>query len=595
MRDLKESKVGQWYSKLKRLSSFDQHKNEPIIVESIKHLSDKEQAEKIADKFSKVSQEFDQLKTDDIKIPEFDKSTVPRISPKDVLKHLRKVKTNRAVPPGDIPPNLIKLFANELAIPLCHIINSSIEDGVWGKIYKIESVTPVPKVYPPQTVNDLRNISGLLTFDKIAEKIIAELIISDMKEKLDPAQFANQKDLSLQHYLIKMINKILSDTDNNSRNEVNAVLATLYDWKEAFPRQCPKLGIKAFMDCGVRNSLIPVIINYLQGRSMKVKWHGQTSTSRNLNGGGPQGATFGIWEYLAQSNNNANCVNPDRRFKFVDDLTTLEKINLLIIGLASFNSKQSVPSDMPDHNQYIPKENLKSQEYLTKIKQWTDKQKMILNEQKTKVMIFNYTENYQFGTRLELNGQNLDVVKQTKLLGVVITNDLKWDANTEYLVKRANKRMELLRKVSSFGTSKDEKRNIYILFIRSILEQSCVVWHSSLTKENEEDLERVQKSAVRIILGRNFSDYGNALSEVNLDYLKIRRQDLCLKFAVKCIKSEKTQNMFPKREKEHAMKARNEEKYHVQHAKTSRLKNSAIPYMQRLLNETINQRKRMPG
>ena len=151
--------------------------------------------------------------------------------------------------------------------------------------------------------------------------------------------------------------------------------------------------------------------------------------------------------------------------------------------------------------------------------------------------------------------------------------------------------MELLRKVSSFGTSKDEKRNIYILFIRSILEQSCVVWHSSLTKENEEDLERVQKSAVRIILGRNFSDYGNALSKVNLDYLKVRRQDLCLKFAVKCIKSEKTQNMFPKREKEHAMKARNEEKYHVQHAKTSRLKNSAIPYMQRLLNENIKQRK----
>ena len=170
VKDLKQSKVGQWYSKLKRVCSFDQHKNEPIIVESIKHLSDKEQAEKIADKFSKNSQEFDQLKTDDIKIPEFDKSTVPRISPKDVLKHLRKVKTNRAVPPGDIPPNLIKLFANELAIPLCHIINSSIKDRVWGEIYKSESVTPVPKVYPPHTVNDLRNLSGLLTFDKITEK-----------------------------------------------------------------------------------------------------------------------------------------------------------------------------------------------------------------------------------------------------------------------------------------------------------------------------------------------------------------------------------------------------------------------------------------
>ena len=84
------------------------------------------------------------------------------------------MKTNRAVPPGDIPPNLIKLFAKELAIPLCHIINSSIRDGVWGKIYKSESVTPIPKVYPPQTVDDLRNISGLGKGSKIKLIIFAE-------------------------------------------------------------------------------------------------------------------------------------------------------------------------------------------------------------------------------------------------------------------------------------------------------------------------------------------------------------------------------------------------------------------------------------
>ena len=102
---------------------------------------------------------------------------------------------------------------------------------------------------------------------------------------------------------------------------------------------------------------------------MKVKWHGQTSEKRDLNGGGPQGATFGIWEYLAQSNSNANCVSQNRRFKFVDDLTILEKINLLIVGLTSFNTKQSVPSDIPESNHYIPGDSLEIQEYLLKIKE----------------------------------------------------------------------------------------------------------------------------------------------------------------------------------------------------------------------------------
>ena len=80
---------------------------------------------------------------------------------------------------------------------------------------------------------------------------------------------------------------------------------------------------------------------------------------------------------------------------------------------------------MPDHNQYIPGENLKSQEYLT------DNQKMVLNDMKINLMIFNFNEKYRFGTRLELNGQNLDVVQKAKFLGVIITNDLKWDANKE--------------------------------------------------------------------------------------------------------------------------------------------------------------------
>ena len=65
--------------------------------------------------------------------------------------------------------------------------------------------------------------------------MIAELMIDYIKNHLDPAQYANQKGISLQHYLINMIDKILSDTDNNSRGEINAVIATLYDWQEAFP------------------------------------------------------------------------------------------------------------------------------------------------------------------------------------------------------------------------------------------------------------------------------------------------------------------------------------------------------------------------
>ena len=73
----------------------------------------------------------------------------------------------------------------------------------------------------------------------------------------------------------------------------------------------------------------------------------------------------------------------------------------------------------------------------------------------------------------------------------MISDDLKWDENTHYLVKKAFQRMELLRKISKYRNSREDKRQIYISYIRSILEQSCTLWHSSLTEENSNSLERV--------------------------------------------------------------------------------------------------------
>ena len=233
------------------------------------------------------------------------------------------------------------------------------------------------------------------------------------------------------------------------------------------------------------------MINYFQDRQMTVKWHGCLSTPRKINGGGPQGATLGILEYLSQSNNNTDFI--EDKFKFIDDLTTLEVVNLLSTGVCSYNLRSHIPSDIPIHNQVIPPEKLKSQEWLDKINLWTKNQKMLLNEEKTQTMIFNFTNNHQFTTRLSVNDKIIQVVDNTKLLGTIVSNDLKWDMNTDKLIKSANARMQLLHKMSNFGAPLNDMKEVYVLFVRSLLEQTSELWHSSLTQENIEDLERVQK------------------------------------------------------------------------------------------------------
>ena len=62
---------------------------------------------------------------------------------------------------------------------------------------------------------------------------------------------------------------------------------------------------------------------------------------------------------------------------------------------------------------------------------WTEKQKMVLNQKKTKAIIFESIDKYKFTTNLNLNYENLEIVKQGTLLGAIKRDDLKWDKNTE--------------------------------------------------------------------------------------------------------------------------------------------------------------------
>ena len=128
---------------------------------------------------------------------------------------------------------------------------------------------------------------------------------------------------------------------------------------------------------------------------------------------------------------------------------------------------------------------------------------MIISEKKTKAMIFNFTDNYQFTTRLHLKGTNIDVVDKMKILGTIVDSRLSWDANCSLIIKKVNARMQLIRSLQNFGAKTEEMVHLWTIFCRSVLEQSCVVWDSSLTQDNIDDLERTQKTFAKLVLKEN--------------------------------------------------------------------------------------------
>ena len=100
---------------------------------------------------------------------------------------------------------------------------------------------------------------------------------------------------------------------------------------------------------------------------MIFKWHDRLSSKRDLHGGGPQGSTLGILEYISQSNDNAHFVSDDLHYKFIDDLSLLEIVNLVSSGLCSYNFRNHVASDIGINQKFLPPTNIDSQKNIDSI------------------------------------------------------------------------------------------------------------------------------------------------------------------------------------------------------------------------------------
>ena len=119
-----------------------------------------------------------------------------------------------------------------------------------------------------------------------------------------------------------------------------------------------------------------------------------------------------------------------------------------------------------------------------------------------------------------------------------------------------------------------------------------MVWHSTLTVEQSQSLENVQKLCVKIILGEKYNGYEDALRRCKLESLADRREDKCLKFGLKCLLHPIHSEKFPVNPHvlTDSLETRSSEHFKVNWARTDSYRMSAIPYIQRLLNKYVNDR-----
>ena len=153
------------------------------------------------------------------------------------------------------------------------------------------------------------------------------------------------------------------------------------------------------------------------------------------------------------------------------------------------------------------------------------------------------------------------------------------------MLKKANSRLYLLKLLKHFNLPTDDLVTIYSGFVRPTVEYAAPVWHPGLTVHEDLALEWIQNRACRIIVGKDYTTYQEALELCNLQDSHDRREQLCLSFFSSLLESDCSNSWVPPRRGtihgyEMVTKLGQVSKF-----KTVRYQHSPLPYMTKLYND----------
>ena len=344
---------------------------------------------------------------------------------------------------------------------------------------------------------------------KRIENLLIKWIWKYIYPHIGDDQLGGLPGCSIVHYIIRMTDFILRNLDNSSKGPA-AVIATTVDFSKAFNRMSHNKIVTILSDLNIPTCALRLIISYLSNRSMCVRFHGAISSEKSMPGGGPQGTLLIVLLFILQVNQaGAPCQitpclpsgvsgpepNPEQipdlkschtlgtteNKKYVDVLTFLEvaklKDNLApikpFIGHLNFHER---------HGLQLPPNRAISQHKLEDLMNFTVENEMKINHKKTKIIPFNYTKKMDFIPELSFPGDEpLEVIYQTKLVGVIVDSSLSWGPHVEYTLKNATSKLWLLIRFKSRGASQDQLLTLYQLKIRCILEFASPAFHGALT------------------------------------------------------------------------------------------------------------------
>ena len=412
------------------------------------------------------------------------------ITDNDTQRAIDKLENKSSSGHDGISNKLLKLLKIELSKSLTLIINQMITTGIFPDSFKISKITPLFKKGDASMLSNYRPISLLPTISKIFERILYNQLYDyfNSNNLLAEEQYGFRTNHSTEYAAVKLVDNVSKEMELG-----NTPTALYIDLSKAFDTLSFDILLYKLNYYSIKDDAFKLLKNYLTNRRQYVVFNSQNSETLDISTGVPQGSILGPLFFSI-------CIN--------DLITVSNKLKFIM-----YADDTIIYFNLEDFDPYNLERDINNE--LEKITLWLKMNKLSLNVQKTKLMIFHRRQKQINELNISINGTDIERVDSFNFLGLHIHESLSWRTHTDIVRNTISKVVGILYRLNNIFP-KYILQTLYNSLIMSYINYGLLLWGVECHR-----IEPLQKKAIRLITNSNYSAHTTPLF-IELGLLKVQ-------------------------------------------------------------------------